>query len=55
MQNVVLSAVLYGCETWSVTLREENRPRLFASLVLREVFGHKGKEVLEEDWRKLHN
>ena len=46
--------VLYGCETWSLTLREERRLRVFENRVLRRVFGHKRDEVTGE-WRKLHN
>jgi hypothetical protein len=46
--------VLYGCETWSLTLREERRLRVFENRMLRAVFGHKRNEVTGE-WRKLHN
>jgi hypothetical protein len=46
--------VLYGCETWSLALREERRLRLFENSVLRKVFGPNGEEVGRE-WRKLHN
>ena len=46
--------VLYGCETWSLTLREERRLRVFENRVLRKVFGPKRDEVTGE-WRKLHN
>ena len=46
--------VLCGCETWSLTLREERRPRVFENRVLRRVFGPKRDEVAGE-WRKLHN
>jgi hypothetical protein len=46
--------VLYGCETWSLTIREEHRLRVFENSVLRRVFGPKGDEVTGE-WRKLHN
>ena len=46
--------VLYGFETWSLTLREEGRLRVFENRVLRKVFGPKRKEVTGE-WRKLHN
>ena len=46
--------VLYGCETWSLTLREERRLRVFANRVLRRVFGPKRDEVTGE-WRKLRN
>ena len=45
---------MYGCETWSLTLREERRLRVFENRVLRKVFGPKGDEVTGE-WRKLHN
>ena len=45
---------LYGCETWSLTLREERRLRVFENRVLRRVFGPKRDEVTGE-WRKLHN
>ena len=45
---------MYGCETWSLTLREERRLRVFENMVLRRVFGHKREEVTGE-WRKLHN
>jgi hypothetical protein len=46
--------VLYGCETWSLTLREEHRLRGFENRVLRRIFGPKRDEVTEA-WRKLHN
>ena len=46
--------VLYGCETWSLTLREERRLRVFENRVLRRVFGPKRDELTRE-WRKLHN
>ena len=46
--------ILYGCETWSLTLREERRLRVFENRVLRGVFGAKRDEVTGE-WRKLHN
>jgi hypothetical protein len=45
---------LYGCEIWSVTLREENRLRVFVNRVLRRIFGRKRDEVTGE-WRRLHN
>jgi hypothetical protein len=45
---------LYGCETWSLTLREEHRLRVFGNRVLRGIFGPKRDEVTGE-WRKLHN
>jgi hypothetical protein len=46
--------VLYGCETWSLTLRKEHRLRAFENRVLRIIFGPKRDEVTGE-WRKLHN
>jgi len=46
--------LLYGCETWSLTLREERRLRVFENRVLRRVFGPKSDEVTGE-WRKLHD
>jgi hypothetical protein len=46
--------VLYGCETWSLTLREEHRLRVFENRVLRRIFGPKRNEMTGE-WRKLHN
>jgi hypothetical protein len=46
--------VLYGCETWSQTLKEENRLRVFENRVLRRIFGPKRDEVTG-GWRKLHN
>ena len=51
---IILPIVLYGCETWSLTLREEHRLRVFENRVLRRVFGPKRDEVTGE-WRKLHN
>jgi hypothetical protein len=46
--------VLYECETWSLTLREEHRLRVFGNRVLRRIFGPKRDEVMGE-WRKLQN
>ena len=46
--------VLYGCETWSLTLREERKLGVFENRVLRRVFGPKRDEVTGK-WRKLHN
>jgi hypothetical protein len=50
----VILAVLCGCETWSVTLREGRRLRVFENNVLRIIFGPKRDEVTGE-WRWLHN
>ena len=47
-RTIILPAVLYGCETWSLTLREERRLRLFENRVLRRVFGPKRDEVTGE-------
>ena len=52
-RTIILPVVLYGCETWSLTLREERRLRVFENRVLR-IFGPKRDEVTGE-WRKLHN
>jgi hypothetical protein len=46
--------VLYGCETWSLTLREEHKPSVFENRVLRRIFGPK-RDVVTGGWRKLHN
>ena len=53
-RNALVTIILYGCETWSLTLREERRLRVFENRVLRRVFGPKRDEVTGE-WRKLHN
>jgi hypothetical protein len=53
-RTIILPVVLYGCETWSLTLREEHRIRAFENRVLRIIFGPKRDEVTGE-WRKLHN
>jgi hypothetical protein len=53
-KTIISHVVLYGCETWSLTLREEHRLRVFGNRVLRRIFGLKGEEVTG-DWRKLLN
>jgi hypothetical protein len=53
-KNEMLPVVLYGCETWSLILREEHRLRVFENRVLRRIFGPKRDKVTGE-WRKLHN
>ncbi|KAJ4448482.1 hypothetical protein ANN_10498 [Periplaneta americana] len=53
-KTVLLPVVLYGCETWTLTLREEQRLRVFENKVLRKISGAKMDEVTGE-WRKLHN
>jgi len=52
--TIILPVVLYGCDTWSLTLREERRLRVFENRVLRRIFWPKRNEVTSE-WRKLHN
>jgi hypothetical protein len=53
-RTAILPVVLYGCDTWSLTLREEHRLRVFENRVLRRIFGSKMDEVTGE-WRRLHN
>ena len=53
-RTTVLSFVLYGCKTWSLTLREEGRMRVFENKELRRIFGRKRNETTVE-WRRLHN
>ena len=53
-RTIIFLVVLYECETWSLTLREERRLRVFENRVLRRIFGPKRDGVTGE-WRKLHN
>jgi hypothetical protein len=53
-KTIILPVVLYGCQTWSLTLREEHRLRVFENRVLRGIFGPERDEVTGE-WRNLHN
>ena len=53
-RTIILPVVLYGCGTWSLTLREEHRQRVFENRVLRRIFGPKWDGVTGE-CRKLHN
>ena len=53
-RTIILPVVLYGCETWSLTLKEEHRLRVFENRVLRRIFGPKRDGVTGE-WRKLRN
>ena len=53
-KTIILPTVLYSCETWSLTLREEHRLRVFENKVLRKISGAKKDEITGE-WRKLHN
>jgi hypothetical protein len=52
--TIILPLVLYGCETWSLTLREGHRLRVFENRVLTRIFGPK-RDNLSGEWRKLHN
>jgi len=53
-RTIILPFVLYGCETWSLSVRKEHRLRVFENRVLRRIFGPKRDEVTGK-WRKLHN
>jgi len=53
-RTIILPVVFYGCKTWSLTLREERKLRMFENMVLRRIFGPKRDEVTGE-WRRLHN
>ena len=52
-KTIILLVVLYGCETWSLTLRQEHRLRVFENKVLRKIYGAKKGEITG-GWRKLH-
>ena len=53
-KTIILPVVLYGCETWSLTLRDKHRLRVLENEVLRKIFGAKKDEITEE-WRVLYN
>jgi len=53
-KTIILPLVVHGCETWSLTLREERKLRVYENMVLRRIFGPKRDEVTRK-WRKLHN
>jgi hypothetical protein len=53
-KTIILAVVLYDCETWPLTLRKEQRVRVFENRVLRRLFGLKKDEGIG-GWRKLHN
>ena len=53
IKTIILPVVLCGCETWSLTLREESRLRVFENGILRRIFGPKRDE--NGEWRRLHN
>jgi hypothetical protein len=54
LRTIIFPFVLYGCETWPLTLREEHRLRVFENRVLRRIFGPKRDEITGE-WTKLHS
>jgi hypothetical protein len=51
---IILPVILYGCETWSLTVREEHKLRVFENRVRRRIFGPK-RDGVTGGWRKLHN
>ena len=53
-RTIVWSVVLYGCETWSLTLREGRKLRVFENMVFRRIFGP-GRDEVTGEWRRLHN
>ena len=53
-RTIIFPVVLYGCETWSLTLREKRKLRVFENMVLRRIFGLRRDEVMG-GWRRLHN
>jgi hypothetical protein len=53
-KTILLPVILYGCETWSLTLREEHRLSMSENRVLGRIFGPKRDEIMGE-WRKLHD
>ena len=53
-RTIILPVVLCGCETWSLTVREERKLRVFENMVLRRIFGPRRDEVTGE-WRRMRN
>jgi hypothetical protein len=53
-KTIILPVVLYGCDTWCLTLREEHRLRVFKNWILRRLF-RPTRDEMTEGWRKLHN
>jgi hypothetical protein len=53
-KTIILPVVLYGCETWSLTVRGEHKVRVFKNRVVRRIFGPK-KDGVTGGWRKLHS
>jgi hypothetical protein len=54
LKTIILPVILCGCKTWSLTLREEHKLRVFENRMLRRIFGTRREEVTG-DWRKLCN
>ena len=52
-KTIILTVVLYGCEVWSLTLKEKRKLRVFENRILRQIFGPKRDE--NGEWRRLHN
>jgi len=53
-RTVILPVILYGCESWSTTLADEHKLRVFENKILRKIYGPKRDEMTGE-WRRLHN
>jgi hypothetical protein len=53
-KTIILPLVVHGCETWSLTLREERKLRVYENMVLRRIFGPKRDDMTGE-WRNIHN
>ena len=54
IRTIILHVVLYGCETWSLTLRDERKLRVFENMVLRRIYRPRRDDVTG-DWRRMHN
>jgi hypothetical protein len=54
-QTIILPVAMFGCETWSLILREEDRSKVFENRILRRTFGPKMDEATGGEWRKVHN
>ena len=54
-KTIILSVVLYGCETWYLTLREKCRLRVFENRILRRIFGSKGTRMGSEEGSTMRN
>jgi hypothetical protein len=53
LDTIILPVLLYGCEAWSLTLREERKLKVFENRILRRIFGT--KRYANGEWRRLHN